>query len=73
VCVTYNTKDAKVYLDGHLISESEIGTKLKNAIDTPFLIGASVEGSAHHFNGAIDDVYIYNRVLTAKEIKKNFL
>jgi len=69
VCATYDGKAIRFYADG-----AEIGSaKASGAIDTkgraPAYIG-SAKGSEEYFPGGIDDVRIYNRALSADEIKK---
>ncbi|MBN1805810.1 MAG: LamG domain-containing protein [Sedimentisphaerales bacterium] len=63
--LTYNGRGGSWYLDGQLVSslDGELGT-----IDQ-VRIGARLSNS-NYFPGLIDDVRIYNTVLTQNEIKK---
>ena len=68
VCVTYDGKAMTFYADGQ-----EIGVKaIKGQIDTqgkaPAYLG-SKRGREQFFKGGIDDVRVYNRALSADEIK----
>jgi hypothetical protein len=64
---TYDGADAKIYLDGALIH-----TQAKPTWNTPsnnqFVIGGPTTNSFGPFDGAIDDLQIYNRALTAQEV-----
>ncbi|MCB1232864.1 MAG: DUF1553 domain-containing protein [Verrucomicrobiae bacterium] len=73
VAITYDgsgeAKGVKVYLDGKLVSSSQVGGKkltasMKNA--AAFRIGG--RSRTANFNGAADDLRIYDRVLEADEI-----
>jgi|GEM_PF-107974 len=69
VCVTFDGKAMKFYADGEEIGAT---TKASGAIDTggeaPAYIG-SYKGTGEFFKGGIDDVRLYNRALSAGEIK----
>ncbi len=66
VC-TYDGTTAKVYKDGALFSS---GAKTFNTINNSdiFKLGTAETGAVTYFNGAIDDLKIYNYVLNATEI-----
>ncbi len=68
---TYNGADAKIYLDGAVIH-----TQAKPTWNTPnndlFVIGGQTTNSFGPFNGAIDDLKIYDRALTAQEVSSLF-
>lgn len=61
---------AKIYVDGVLVEES--GTVTQNNIANAFnlFIGARSTGGSAPFNGLIDDVRVYNRALSASEVKQ---
>ncbi len=72
--LVFTSDDAKVctfYLNGQLV-RSEMYPELQNAV-LPFRIGASADsvyGTGRlWWRGAIDDVRIYNRALSAQEVK----
>ena len=63
---THGFSEAKFYLNGTLIhSESSLGTFSSNSM--PVWIGARPSG-AHYFSGQIDELGLWNRILTAQEI-----
>jgi hypothetical protein len=66
------TKDVnivKVYIDGKLATTSPMDTRA-SVNGNPFAyIGTSRNASNRFFDGIIDEVCVYNRVLTADEIK----
>ncbi|ODS35435.1 hypothetical protein BEH94_01360 [Candidatus Altiarchaeales archaeon WOR_SM1_SCG] len=72
---TWNGVEAKLYIDGNLdvvynYTNSPTGIPSNNAY-----IGAAFDSSKGiygHFNGTLDEVKIYNRALTAEEIKENY-
>ena len=59
----------RLYRNGEQVSQlkAPVGAVLVNA---DWAIGSNGEGKSRFFQGAIDEVRIYNRGLTAKEIKK---
>jgi len=64
---TYNGTMQSFYMDGVLLnSKSIIQTILYNS--QPLQIGKYVRANSFYFNGAIDEVAIYNRSLSASEI-----
>lgn len=64
---TYDGTTAKIYRNGTLIGSS---VKTWNTINNgdAFRLGIGVGGELNSFNGAIDDLKIYNYVLTGSEI-----
>lgn len=66
VC-TYDGTTAKVYKNGVLFSS---GAKTFNTINNSdiFKLGIAETGAVNYFNGAIDDLKIYNYVLNTTEI-----
>ncbi|MFZ5630038.1 MAG: LamG-like jellyroll fold domain-containing protein [Spirochaetota bacterium] len=58
------------YVNGALIASQVSNSTGRNASSNPLLIGARNDNiAAHAFNGAIDDVRIYNRALSANEVR----
>ena len=39
---------------------------------TKFVIGAAANTTQYYFNGEIGPIQIYNRVLSAQEVKQNY-
>jgi subtilisin family serine protease len=72
VTCVYDNKDMKIYLDGDLQGSGTFG--YDTGVSTPdknLAIGARSFDSTitAHFEGTIDDVKIYNRALSAQEIR----
>ena len=68
-----NPADVTIYIDGQPIAGGSWivgdGTAIANASDSVLVIGAeSSDGTANSFNGNIDDVRIYNRILSDTEV-----
>jgi hypothetical protein len=67
LAVSFDGTTARVYIDGTLALEGAFFFGDDKA--APMQIGASVDGGGNPFNGAIDDVYIYDTALTEAEVK----
>jgi hypothetical protein len=70
VTVTYKPGDWLVYMNGELVDEihDKKGKLLVN--DRPLKIGADPACAPEAFDGVIDEVVVFNRVLTRDEIKE---
>ncbi|MCD6311383.1 MAG: DUF2341 domain-containing protein, partial [Elusimicrobia bacterium] len=69
VIATFDTGDVKIYINGKKKKESISSIISLNTSGYNTLIGAYKSDSPTHFlNGAIDEVGIWNRALTAEEI-----
>lgn len=69
---TAKNNEQKLYLNGVL---DKTGAETSSGIDTSaekLIIGARNNGTSNYFNGLIDEVRIYNRVLSATEIKSSY-
>ena len=64
VAVTYDGKTVVIYADGKKLASKDM---LITTSQQTFCIG-SCNGSAYGFMGAIDDLAIYNRALSAEEV-----
>lgn len=65
----------RIYIDGELDSEGGETKGTDITTESPLFIGASVrigKTTRRYFEGVIDEVGIYNRVLTENEIERNF-
>ena len=74
VVATYDGSFVRIYSDGESVMTpaAQSGSTDNPAVD--MLIGrSSVAGLPRYFNGSIDDVRIYNRVLSADEAKRLYL
>ena len=65
VTQTYDGKTNRLYINGKLVSSGSATLSIGSA---PFLIGAWDTAFAEPFMGAVDDVRIYNRALSASEV-----
>lgn len=69
VIVTVTSSSATIYLDGVSIGTKSIGTKYHSMdFSTKATVGVNRSLSVGYFNGKIDNVRIYNRVLNSTEI-----
>ena len=60
----------KVYMDGVLDGELNAVPEKTQIAPTAFTVGAIVASTGYSFQGAIDEVVVYKRALTADEIQK---
>ena len=71
IAISFNGKQAKMYVDGIFVGTGS-GTVLTNST-SPFLMGASYNlknrKSTNYFSGWIDEVRIWNKVITAKQLR----
>ena len=68
---TYNGYEVKIYVDGTL-SKSELKNGNINSSSNPVLLGRRVIGDNRYYNGLMDDVRIYDRVLSGQEIADQY-
>ena len=70
LAATYDGSSLKVYIDGVVVAETEASGKL-DVSDGPLFIGNkwSQAPAGDEFNGMMDDVRIYDRALSANDIK----
>ncbi|MHC4891189.1 MAG: LamG-like jellyroll fold domain-containing protein, partial [Planctomycetota bacterium] len=68
VVATFSDANLSVYKDGVIAGSSDLGTTTVHGNDGPLGIGAQGDGSMP-FTGIIDDVRIYDRVLTEAEVE----
>lgn len=67
VAITYDGTNLRHYINGVLDRATPLTCAVVNTSSQPIRIGAN-GGNGEVFNGSIDDVRVYNRVLTAQEI-----
>ena len=74
VVCTYSNKVLQLYYDGQLLEEKVTQNALDIADGKEFVIGNNdvIHGSTHNYDGAMDDIQLYNRVLTAEEIADEY-
>jgi hypothetical protein len=68
ITVTFSS-DIKVYIDGFLISNVKAPSQNTDECFGDIQIGREWSNYPNYFNGKIDDIGIWNRVLTETEIK----
>jgi hypothetical protein len=71
IIYTTNTKagEIKLYVNGQLVAEENAGSTPENMNERRI---GSEHNDARYLEGMIDEVRIYNRVLTPEEIEQNF-
>jgi len=70
VAGTYDGAEMKIYLNGKVIGEQAEKFNFAGTNESPLRIGCSKDRANYTFNGAIDEVIIYNRALGEAEVKK---
>ena len=71
VAVIKKTGSWNYFIDGQLITSSSISAiPCTEDPTTPFLVGGQVTDELHLFKGAVDELRVYNRELTAYEVKE---
>ena len=68
VACVYDNADLKIYVDGVLVGTQAIGAKSVVNSASNVRIGSN-DNNDHFFHGVIDEVEIFNRALTADEIR----
>ncbi len=70
ICVLYGEKELHIYING-VADASQAWTGLLAVTSMDFLIAQMLPGDQqYNFKGILDDVKIYNRLLSAQEIKE---
>lgn len=70
IAASYDGKAMKAYLNGAFVDEQAEEFKFKGTNDSPVRIGCSKDRAKYAFHGAIDEVVIFSRALTEKEIQE---
>jgi hypothetical protein len=68
LAVTYDGSSVKTYMNGHLVAQGSIAAAVICGGGSPLQIGAWWQGYGSQFQGRIDEVRIYDRVLTQPEL-----
>ena len=66
---TYDGTTSRLYLNGNIEGTA---TETLNTVNTPFSVGKRGFNSNSNMSGFISNVQIYNRALSAQEIKQNY-
>lgn len=64
---TYDGSNIKIYVDGEL-KKTEVQTGSLQSTTAPVVIGRRVIGDDRFYNGTMDEIAVWNRVLSAQEI-----
>ncbi len=72
VCAVMDNTTIRIYFDGNLVQERNIGYHVRSTGYTYGLLGTDY-AHINYFNGTIDEVRIYNRALSDEEIKELYL
>ncbi len=67
VAVTYSAAKATLYVDGIAVGERDAPSPLEISMDNPFMIGSF--NNALPFAGRLDDFQIYDRSLSAQQVR----
>ncbi len=70
VAATDNAGDIRLYIDGNLDKTCSGGFGIPARIDSPIVIGRLSESDYFHFGGRIDEVRVYDRVLSQAEVSR---
>ena len=71
IIATKNNTEYKLYING-ILSQQNTGTSTLSTSLTPTRIGAYTQSQERNFKGKINNVKIYNKALTQKEINVNY-
>jgi len=71
ICAAWSTTEVSLYINGEF-KKSVSTTGTPNSVNTQVWIGSENNGTARPFNGRISSAKIYNRALSAAEVKQNF-
>ena len=67
---TYNGKEMIAYGDGKPFGEKKAGFKLQCTAEVPLVVGGGVQRPKYVFEGALDEVAVFNRALSQAEVKE---
>lgn len=70
IAATYDGKEMIAYGDGEPFGNRKASFKLSCTTDKPLYVGGGVDRPQYVFDGAIDEVAIFNRALSQDEVKK---
>ena len=73
IVMTYDGSDQKIYVDGALIEEVNVGLVTPRTGTTETLIGTGRDSSHNSFDGQVEFVRFYNRALTDNEAKAYYM
>jgi hypothetical protein len=69
VVLSYNGKKGRLYVDGEMLVDQDVSGDMSQSKE-PLHIGDGRD--ERHWNGLIDEVRVYNRGLSEKEVSQNF-
>jgi hypothetical protein len=68
---TYDGTTARLYYDGKLAGQIE--TRINTVLNGTFHVGANIDEHSRDFLGLVDDVAVYDRALSADEIRDHYV
>lgn len=71
ICASWTSNEVSLYINGQF-KNSMSTSGFPNTPNTQIIMGAEGNGSTRQLNGYIGATKIYNRALTASEVKQNF-
>jgi hypothetical protein len=69
IVTTFDGAALDLFIDGVIVSSGASSRALEGAASVPFLVGANGTGSSCPYVGDVDEVAIYDRVLTPAQIQ----
>jgi hypothetical protein len=69
-CATYGSGTVSIYTNGVFSNSKSLNL---NTASSVLYIGRGVYGNYNHFNGKVSQVSLYDKELTADEIRRNYL
>lgn len=67
LCLQINGKKAKLYVNGVLDSEMDLGKNLSGRNDAPLTIGKNGGDASYHYTGNIAELFIFKNIVTDSE------
>jgi len=74
IVAIYDGSDMLLYIDGKVVAQKTIGdVKLFAVEGDPLVIGCRPPNMDRTFNGVVDDVRMYNKALSAEDVRKLYV
>lgn len=67
---TFDGQTMRLYVDGEQVGELARPGAIQPPIRTPLILGSYAQDHAAHFRGMLDEVRVYDRALSAEEIRQ---
>lgn len=72
LALTFDGINILMYQNGVLVNTVNFPGDIRTDVTTPIYIGGYWSGGAEYFTGKISNAFVYNRPLTAAEVRQNF-